>query len=333
MERFSPLTFKDKPNPSPENSAKSTPRGERRSAFGQSLPRTAPVEADTSNSRQRRQQALFNVPDWRNEDDIIIEAAQHDPTITVPERLRPRVPRVIEGRPPRESGEGLAVDLATLLGTAKAVVSSGSRGAIPETEPATTLSGLDTKDASRQDLGLAPHESDPESDAANEPQAAHKTEPKPRPTNAPVPPPLLRIMHRSDADKNTARPTVISFGEGLARMLGNLVALMVPTLCVLLLSGWGPKEVAIIFEDFWAYLGLAFGLTVILVGLDVTAQLAATRMRLAKPGEWILEFGLSSLGVGFCLFFFTFSVLGALLLALVMSVLTSLLSVLVAKIF
>lgn len=111
------------------------------------MPRTAPVEANISNSRQRRQQTLFNVPDWRNEDDITIETAQHDLTITVPERLRPWVPRVIEGRSLRGLGEGLAVNPVTLLSTTKAMVSSGSQDAVPEIEPTTTLSDLDTKDA------------------------------------------------------------------------------------------------------------------------------------------------------------------------------------------
>lgn len=348
MERFSPLSFKDKPNPSPPNSASATPGGKRRSAFGQALPRTAPVAADTGDSRKRRENALFNVPDWRSEDDIIIEAARRDPTIQVPERLRPRVPRVIESREvprlPREIS--LAPHEIGLEGTKDTLreathepathepaterqstpshpqpseTPSGKPHPQPETKPP-TKPGAPTREKSLVKTDSKPHEKTLAKISAEQP--------------APTTPPLLRILYGSKASGN-AMPVLPAarIGEDIAGILGNLAALTVPTLCVLLLSGWGPKEVAIIFEDFWSYLGLALGLTVILVTLDLLAQAVAARLSLAKPGEWFLEFGLSSLGVGVCLFFFTFSALGALLLALVMSVLTSLVSVLVSKIF
>lgn len=303
------LSFKDNANPTPENGANSTPQRGRRAAFGQSLPRTAPIPSDAKEYRKRREKALFNVPDWRPEEEIILEAASRDPKIKLPERLRPKDPKVIEGRvrkhePPRSK--------------AKPLPESSDKAAIEPAEEGTHYAPPPVKPPMREE---SPAESG--SPLLNPPET-HSSE---RPT--PAAPRLTTPTPPTPA----ASPAQLNQVETAARIIGNLAALIVPTLCVLLLSGWGPTEIAVVFEDFWPYLGLASLITIVLVVLDQVAQALAGMMHLAKPAAWIMEFVFSALGAGLCLHFFTHSVLGAFFLALVMSVLTSLFSMIVAKLF
>lgn len=309
------MSFKDNADPASQNGANSNHHGKHHRAFRQTLPRTAPGPSTEEKSQKLREKALLNIPDWRREDDIILDAAQHDPTIRLPERLHKRTPRLIEGHiSPSDSSQPRETP---------ATPEAEEKTAPAETAPTVPAShapvGDDTKQASA---------------TQNDAETGSKSTRSKELTVVGSEVPLLGIIRSTLIVGDTEPPASPGdWGENIIRILGNLAALMVPALCVLLLSGWGPDEVAIIFDEFWPYLGLSLLITVVLVVLDLFAQALSARMCLSKPAAWIMEFVFSSLGAGACLYFFTHSLLGAFLLALVMSVLTSLLSVMVAKMF
>lgn len=304
------MNFKDNAHLASQNFDNSNSSKKPHPVFEQSLPATAPVLENTPSFQKRKEKIMTNIPDWRNEDEIIIEAARHDSSIKLPERLRPRLPKIIEGRTDPAPKPGRKTKKQENLHPSKTTPGSEQssyNANLPKnivTDPSLLLPSVPP--------GTTP------------PPGRIITAPAPSFTPAPHP---GRTAHQSG---RTILPTLT---EIVLRTLGNLALLMVPTLCVLLLSGWGPEEISIIFEDFWSYLGLSVLITLIVVILDFLNQSLAKRLKLGKPLEWLLEFGFSALGAGICLFFFTHSVLGALLLALIMSVLISLFSATVAKLF
>lgn len=281
------MDFKDTSNPETKNS----PQPKQRSAaFGQSLPRTAPVPTEQEAPLVSDVPALSEVPDWRAEDDIIREAAQKDERIVVPPHLDSRPRPALESRSAAHSN-------SDALPASKTAATSSDAAAQPSEQ--------------NDDVATSPA---PPSSPAGSPQNQHP--------QSPSQPPETRPRH-----------TPFMLGVYAVRMAGNLVVLMFPTLCVLLLSGWGPNEVAIVFNDFWPYIGLSALVTVILVIVDELVQLVSARVKLKKLVEWMIEFVLAAIVAAVCLFFFTGSALGALLLGLVISIFTSLVSQLVEKLF
>lgn len=281
------MDFKDTSNPETKNSPQ--PK-QRPAAFGQSLPRTAPVPTEQEAPLVSDVPALSEVPDWRAEDDIIREAAQKDEHIVVPPHLDSRPRPALEARSAAHS------DSDTLPASKTAATSSDAAAQSPEQNDDVTTSPA------------------PPSSPAGSPQNQHPQSP-------------------SRPSETRPRHTPFMLGVYAVRMAGNLVVLMFPTLCVLLLSGWGPSEVAIVFNDFWPYIGLSALVTVILVVVDELVQLFSARVKVKKLVEWMIEFVLAAIVAAVCLFFFTGSALGALLLGLVISVFTSLVSQLVEKLF
>lgn len=281
------MDFKDTSNPETKNS----PQPKQRSAaFGQSLPRTAPVPTEQDAPLVSDVPALSEVPDWRAEDDIIREAAQRDEHIVVPPHLDPRPRPALEARSAAQSDSDALPASKTAAESGEAASKASKQNANVETSPAPPSSST----GSLQNQN---------SQSLDRPSETHP------------------------------RHTLFTLGVYAVRMVGNLVVLMFPTLCVLLLSGWGPSEVAIVFNDFWPYIGLSALVTVILVVVDEIVQLVSARVKLKKPVEWMIEFVLAAIVAAVCLFFFTGSALGALLLGLVISIFTSLVSQLVEKLF
>lgn len=327
------MVLKDTTDPGDKNS--NAPSERRVSPFGQSLPRTAPVPSPADERLKNRHKALYNVPDWRSEEEIILEAAELDSTIMVPERLRQNKSKVIDSEPERttanpsqpaeiEAPAQLAAENATLSATTE---TTGDETVYPEpntpalNDPASPPEMNEEETADAPDTSLADHPSE----TAQTPiiqghsqlisQHVERHAPSDRPAGLTNPRSPLEIANL------------------VVRLLANLLVLTIPTLCVLLLSGWGPQEIAIIFEDFWPYLGLSLLVTVVLVVLDEAVQTVALHVKVPQLLEWMIEFVLSALGAGVCLFFFTHSILGAFLLGLIVSVLTSLISHVVAKLF
>lgn len=327
------MVLKDTTDPGDKNS--NAPSARRASPFGQSLPRTAPVPSPADEHLKNRHKALFNVPDWRSEEEIILEAAEFDSTIMVPERLRRNKPKVIDSKPERTTANpSQPVEIEA------------------PTQPAAENPTSSATTEMTEDETVYPHPGTPASSDSVAPSEMKKRKTADAPDTS-----------SDDRSTKTAQKTIIQGHSqlisqhvehrapsnrpaGLAypyspveianlgvRLLANLLVLTIPTLCVLLLSGWGPQEISIIFEDFWPYLGLSLLVTVVLVVLDEAVQTVALRVKVPQLLEWMIEFVLSALGAGVCLFFFTHSILGAFLLGLIVSVLTSLISHVVAKLF
>lgn len=327
------MVLKDTTDPGDENF--DAPSARRASPFGQSLPRTAPVPNPADERLKKRHKALFNVPDWRSEEEIILEAAELDSTIMVPERLRRTKPKTIDSGPartaanPSQSAEIEApTDPAAEISASSATTETTGDETVYPKPGAPTFGAPASSPETKQEK------------IANPPGTASANRPSETAQNPIAPGRTQRISQPSEpraAANRPAKPTgprsPVEIANIAARLLGNLLVLMIPTLCVLLLSGWGPQEIAIIFEDFWPYLGLSLLVTVVLVILDEAAQAVALRVGIPQLLEWMIEFVLSALGAGVCLFFFTHSVLGAFLLGLIVSVLTSLISHVVAKLF
>lgn len=326
------MVLKDTTDPGDENF--DAPSARRASPFGQSLPRTAPVPNPADERLKKRHKALFNVPDWRSEEEIILEAAELDSTIMVPERLRRTKPKTIDSGPARtaanpsqpaeiEAPRDPAAEITTSSATTE---TTGDETVYPQ-PGAPTFSAPASSPETKQGI------------IANLPDTSSEDLPKAA-QNPIIPRRAQRISqhleHGAPSNRHPESDGARSPAEVasiLARLLGNLLVLTIPTLCVLLLSGWGPQEIAIIFEDFWPYLGLSLLVTVVLVVLDEAAQAVVLHLNIPQLLEWMVEFVLSALGAGACLFFFTHSVLGAFLLGLIVSVLTSLISHMVAKLF
>ncbi|ADI67880.1 hypothetical protein [Mobiluncus curtisii] len=323
------MVLKDTTDPGDENF--DAPSVRRVSPFGQSLPRTAPVPSPTDDRLKKRHKSLFNVPDWRPEEEIILEAAELDSTIMVPERLRRTKPKVIDSTPdrtPTDSAHPAETDSSTRPAAENSATSPAAGTTADQTvypEPGTPASSPPIKHDKPADKPGTAGASNP-SRAAQKPIIAGTSR---LVSQHPERPHVA--SGRSVESANLRSPVEIA-NIG-AQLLGNLLVLMIPTLCVLLLSGWGPQEIAIIFEDFWSFLGLAILVTIVLVVLDEAAQVVAARLSIPQLLEWMIEFVLSALGAGACLFFFTHSILGAFLLGLIVSVLTSLISHVVAKLF
>lgn len=113
----------------------------------------------------------------------------------------------------------------------------------------------------------------------------------------------------------------------------NLFALAVPTLVVLLLSPWGGVDTQVLFDSFFAYLGLALGLTILLVAADQLAQVLTRRLLPDSWAAWVIEQVVAAIAVALPLAFFTASILGALLLSLIIVSLTVALSVVLDRLF
>lgn len=323
------MVLKDTTDPGDENF--DAPSVRRVSPFGQSLPRTAPVPIPTDDRLKKRHKSLFNVPDWRPEEEIILEAAELDSTIMVPERLRRTKPKVIDSTPdrtPTDSAHPAETDSSTRPAAEKSATAPAAGTTADQTvypEPGTHASAPPLKPDKPADKPGTAGASNP-SGTAQKPIIAGTSRLVSQHPERPH-----AASGRSVESANLRSPVEIA-NIG-AQLLGNLLVLMIPTLCVLLLSGWGPQEIAIIFEDFWSFLGLAILVTIVLVVLDEAAQVVAARLSIPQLLEWMIEFVLSALGAGACLFFFTHSILGAFLLGLIVSVLTSLISHVVAKLF
>ncbi len=326
------MVLKDTTDPGDKNS--NAPSERRVSPFGQSLPRTAPVPSPTDERLKNRHKALYNVPDWRSEEEIILEAAELDSTIMVPEQLRRDKSKVIDSEPERttanpsqpveiEAPAQPAAENAALSATTETTgdetvypqpgtPASSNPAAPPGMKTRKTADATDTSSADRPKTAQKPI-------IQGHSQLISQHVERRAPSNRPVGP----------ADPHSP----VEIANLVVRLLANLLVLTIPTLCVLLLSGWGPQEIAIIFEDFWPYLGLSLLVTVVLVVLDEAVQTVALHVKVPQLLEWMIEFVLSALGAGVCLFFFTHSILGAFLLGLIVSVLTSLISHVVAKLF
>ncbi|WP_296180633.1 hypothetical protein [uncultured Mobiluncus sp.] len=326
------MVLKDTTDPGDENF--DAPSARRASPFGQSLPRTAPVPSPADERLKKRHKALFNVPDWRSEEEIILEAAELDSTIMVPERLRRTKPKTIDSGPARTATN--PSQPAEIEAPAHPAAQNAAPPATPETTADETVypqPGAPTfsAPASTPQTTKGKTADAPDTSSADRPKAAQKPI---------IPGRAQRSSQHLEHGAPSNRPpesdgarSPLEVASIVARLLGNLLVLTIPTLCVLLLSGWGPQEIAIIFEDFWPYLGLSLLVTVVLVVLDEAAQAVALRLNIPQLLEWMIEFVLSAVGAGACLFFFTHSVLGAFLLGLIVSVLTSLISHVVAKLF
>lgn len=287
------MEFKDTTDPGDENF--DAPPSRRASAFGQSLPQTAPVPDPEDPRVKERQKAFFDVPDWRPEEEILLEAAAADPRIAVPEHLRRDKPKRLES---------------------------------PQSPPVSNASGENRGDADNTETVSSPQP---------EPDSSHRElVPASATLGTNQPPATMAKEHKSSSRETSSRSPQDRAKDALAnlaKLVGNLVVLTFPTLCVLLLSGWGPEEISIIFDDFFPYIGLSFLVTLVLVVIDEVTQELSKRLNFPKLLQWMLEFVLSALGAGTCLFFFTHSALGAFFLGLIISVLTSLISQLVAKLF
>lgn len=327
------MVLKDTTDPGDKNS--NAPSARRASPFGQSLPRTAPVPSPADERLKNRHKALFNVPDWRSEEEIILEAAEFDSTIMVPERLRRNKPKVIDSKPERTTAnpsQPAEIEAPTQPAAENPTSSATTEMTEDETvypQPGTPASSdsVAPPEMKKRKTADAP---DTSSDDRST-KTAQKT--------------IIQghsqlisqhVEHRAPSNRpaGLAYPySPVEIANLGVRLLANLLVLTIPTLCVLLLSGWGPQEISIIFEDFWPYLGLSLLVTVVLVVLDEAVQTVALRVKVPQLLEWMIEFVLSALGAGVCLFFFTHSILGAFLLGLIVSVLTSLISHVVAKLF
>lgn len=324
------MVLKDTTDPGDKNS--NAPSERRVSPFGQSLPRTAPVPSPADERLKNRHKALYNVPDWRSEEEIILEAAELDSTIMVPEQLRRNKSKVIDSEPERttanpsqpaeiEAPAQPAAENATLSATTEP---TGDETVYPQPSAPTFSAPASTPQTTKGKTADATDTS-----SADRPKTAQK--------------PIIQghsqlISQHVERHAPSNRPPTephspVEIANLVVRLLANLLVLTIPTLCVLLLSGWGPQEIAIIFEDFWPYLGLSLLVTVVLVVLDEAVQTVALHVKVPQLLEWMIEFVLSALGAGVCLFFFTHSILGAFLLGLIVSVLTSLISHVVAKLF
>ena len=323
------MVLKDTTSPGDENF--DAPSLRRASPFEQSLPRTAPVPSPTDDRLKKRHKALFNVPDWRSEEEIILEAAELDSSIIVPQRLRRTKPKVIDS--PAHSTTAPPSQPAETEAPAQSNTEHPHSSAASDTPEDETVYPHSPASTAHSGTKAAPSvDTPPDFDGVHRPTPTHK-------------PIISGNSHlvsqhlqspRVGSNRLASFPGTHSLVElaniGI-RLVGNLLVLMIPTLCVLLLSGWGPQEIAIIFDDLWLYLGLSLLVTVVLVVLDEVAQVVSTHLSIPKLLEWMIEFVLSALGAGACLFFFTHSVLGAFLLGLIVSVLTSLISHVVAKLF
>lgn len=323
------MVLKDTTSPGDENFDAPSPR--RASPFEQSLPRTAPVPSLAEDRLKKRHKALFNVPDWRSEEEIILEAAELDSSIMVPEKLRRTKPKVIDS--PSHSTTAPPSQPAETEVPAQSNTEQTHSSAAPDTPGDETV--YPHSPASTAHSGT---KATPSTDTHPDFNAVHR----PTPTQKPIISGNSHLVSqhlqspRVGSNRLAGFPGTRSLVELASigtRLVGNLLVLMIPTLCVLLLSGWGPQEIAIIFDDLWLYLGLSLLVTVVLVVLDEVAQVVSAHLNIPKLLEWMIEFVLSALGAGACLFFFTHSVLGAFLLGLIVSVLTSLISHVVAKLF
>lgn len=325
------MVLKDTTDPGDKNS--NAPSERRVSPFGQSLPRTAPVPSPADEHLKNRHKALYNVPDWRSEEEIILEAAEFDSTIMVPEQLRRNKSKVIDSEPERTTAN--PSQPAEIEAPAQPAAENAALSETTETTEDETVYPQPGTPASSDPAAPPEMKTRKSADASDTSQADHSAK------TAQIPiiqgHSQLISQHLERRGPSNRPPTEshspVEIANLAVRLLANLLVLTIPTLCVLLLSGWGPQEIAIIFEDFWPYLGLSLLVTVVLVVLDEAVQTVALHVKVPQLLEWMIEFVLSALGAGVCLFFFTHSILGAFLLGLIVSVLTSLISHVVAKLF
>ena len=327
------MVLKDTTDTGDKNS--NAPSERRVSPFGQSLPRTAPVPSPADERLKNRHKALYNVPDWRSEEEIILEAAELDSTIMVPEQLRRNKSKVIDSEPERTTAN--PSQPAEIEAPAQPVAENAALSATTETTGDETVYPQPGTPASSSPAAPPEMKTRKTANAPATSPADHSAKTAQKPIIQGHSQLISQHVERRAPSNRPAGPadphSPVEIANLVVRLLANLLVLTIPTLCVLLLSGWGPQEIAIIFEDFWPYLGLSLLVTVVLVVLDEAVQTVALHVKVPQLLEWMIEFVLSALGAGVCLFFFTHSILGAFLLGLIVSVLTSLISHVVAKLF
>lgn len=325
------MVLKDTTDPGDKNS--NAPSERRVSPFGQSLPRTAPVPSPADERLKNRHKALYNVPDWRSEEEIILEAAELDSTIMVPERLRRNKPMVIDSEPERTTAN--PSQPAEIEAPAQPAAENAALSETTETTGDETVYPQPGTPASSDPAAPPEMKTRKSADTPATSPADHSAKTAQKPIIQGHSQLISQHVERhAPSNRPPTEPhSPVEIANLVVRLLANLLVLTIPTLCVLLLSGWGPQEIAIIFEDFWPYLGLSLLVTVVLVVLDEAVQTVALHVKVPQLLEWMIEFVLSALGAGVCLFFFTHSILGAFLLGLIVSVLTSLISHVVAKLF
>lgn len=325
------MVLKDTTDPGDKNS--NAPSERRVSPFGQSLPRTAPVPSPADERLKNRHKALYNVPDWRSEEEIILEAAELDSNIMVPERLRQNKSKVIDSEPERTTAN--PSQPAEIEAPAQPAAENAALSATTETIGDETVYPQPGTPASSNPAAPPEMKTRKTANASDTSPANHSAKTAQKPIIQGHSQLISQhVERRAPSSRPPTEPhSPVEIAKLVVRLLANLLVLTIPTLCVLLLSGWGPQEIAIIFEDFWPYLGLSLLVTVVLVVLDEAVQTVALHVKVPQLLEWMIEFVLSALGAGVCLFFFTHSILGAFLLGLIVSVLTSLISHVVAKLF